>query len=75
MFENKIFQSSLLARTRHLLNLIATAENDASLLKRIENFIDFMKQYPEVKHVAVKVKLQNKIVIENPKNHVIGRSN
>lgn len=48
-------QSSLLARTKHLITLITTAESEVSLLKRIEDFIAFIKQYPEAKHVAVKV--------------------
>lgn len=50
------FQTSLLARTRHLINLIVTAESSVVLLKRIEDLIDFIKQFPEAKHIAVKVK-------------------
>lgn len=44
-----------MARTRHLIHLITTADSNITLLKRIEDFIDFIKQYPEAKHVAVKV--------------------
>lgn len=45
---------SIATRTRHVLNSIATAESNGSRLRRIEEFMVHIDQYPEARHYAIK---------------------
>ncbi|XP_076761775.1 calcium-independent phospholipase A2-gamma [Xylocopa sonorina] len=45
---------SIASRTRHVLNSIVTAESNASRLRRIEEFMVHIDQYPEARHYAIK---------------------
>lgn len=45
---------SIISRTRHVLNSIATAESSASKWRRIEDLLAHIDQYPEARHYAVK---------------------
>lgn len=45
---------SIASRTRHVLNAIATAESNASCLRRIEDLLLHIDQYSEARHYAIK---------------------
>jgi hypothetical protein len=45
-----------MARTKHLLILIESAESVQSRLKRLEDFVTFLVQNPDAKLLAVKVR-------------------
>lgn len=45
---------SIASRTRHVLNSIETAESNDSRLRRIEDLLMHVDQYPEARHYAIK---------------------
>ncbi|XP_017891193.1 calcium-independent phospholipase A2-gamma-like isoform X2 [Ceratina calcarata] len=45
---------SIASRTRHVLNSIETAESNGSRLRRIEDLLVHVDQYPEARHYAIK---------------------
>ncbi|XP_078039860.1 calcium-independent phospholipase A2-gamma isoform X2 [Augochlora pura] len=49
-----ISKHSIVSRTRHVLNSIVTAESNASRLRRIEDLLIHIDQYPEARHYALK---------------------
>lgn len=51
---NNIPKHSIISRTRHVLNSIATAESNASKWRRIEDLLLHIDQYPEARHYAIK---------------------
>ncbi|XP_011641702.1 calcium-independent phospholipase A2-gamma-like isoform X1 [Pogonomyrmex barbatus] len=51
---NNIPKHSIISRTRHVLNSIESAESNASKLRRIEDLLLHVDQYPEARHYAIK---------------------
>ncbi|XP_033329381.2 calcium-independent phospholipase A2-gamma isoform X2 [Megalopta genalis] len=49
-----VSKHSIVSRTRHVLNSIVTAESNASRLRRIEDLLTHIDQYPEARHYAIK---------------------
>ncbi|XP_074034206.1 calcium-independent phospholipase A2-gamma [Leptinotarsa decemlineata] len=49
-----VSNESVSLRTSHVLTSLAVAETDASKIRRIEDLISHLEQYPEAKHNAVK---------------------
>ncbi|XP_076183403.1 calcium-independent phospholipase A2-gamma isoform X2 [Ptiloglossa arizonensis] len=49
-----ISKHSITTRTRHVLKSIITAESNASKLRRIEDLLTHIDQYPEARHYAIK---------------------
>lgn len=45
---------SIISRTRHVLNSIDSAESNASKLRRLEDLLLHVDQYPEARHYAIK---------------------
>lgn len=45
---------SVVSRTRHVLNSIVSAESNASKLRRLEDLLLHVDQYPEARHYAIK---------------------
>ena len=45
---------SILSRTKHVLNSIATAESQLSKLRRVEDLLTHIDQYPEARYHAIK---------------------
>lgn len=45
---------SIVSRTRHVLNSIVSAESNASKLRRLEDLLLHVDQYPEARHYAIK---------------------
>ncbi|XP_011872026.1 PREDICTED: calcium-independent phospholipase A2-gamma-like isoform X2 [Vollenhovia emeryi] len=45
---------SVVSRTRHVLNSIASAESNASKLRRLDDLLLHVDQYPEARHYAIK---------------------
>ncbi|KAJ8669879.1 hypothetical protein QAD02_001138 [Eretmocerus hayati] len=52
--KNTVTKQSIVSRTRHILNSIATAESKASKWRRIEDLLIHLEQFPEARHYAVK---------------------
>ncbi|XP_070155014.1 calcium-independent phospholipase A2-gamma isoform X2 [Polyergus mexicanus] len=51
---HSISKHSIVSRTRHVLNSIVSAESNASKLRRIEDLLLHIDQYPEARHYAIK---------------------
>ncbi|XP_077259285.1 calcium-independent phospholipase A2-gamma isoform X3 [Temnothorax americanus] len=51
---SNIPKHSIVSRTRHVLNSIASAESNASKLRRLEDLLSHVDQYPEARHCAIK---------------------
>ncbi|TGZ50129.1 Calcium-independent phospholipase A2-gamma [Temnothorax longispinosus] len=51
---SNIPKHSIVSRTRHVLNSIASAESNASKLRRLEDLLLHVDQYPEARHYAIK---------------------
>ncbi|XP_011340273.1 calcium-independent phospholipase A2-gamma isoform X2 [Ooceraea biroi] len=51
---NNIPIHSIVSRTRHVLNSIESAESNASKIRRIEDLLVHVDQYPEARHYAIK---------------------
>lgn len=49
------FQCSILSQTQHVILSIETAENEITLLGRIEALIVHLKQFPEARNIAIRV--------------------
>ncbi|XP_076294393.1 calcium-independent phospholipase A2-gamma isoform X1 [Lasioglossum baleicum] len=49
-----ISKTSIVSRTRHVLNSIVTAESNASKWRRIEDLLTHIDRYPEARHYAIK---------------------
>ncbi|KAG8038629.1 hypothetical protein G9C98_007336 [Cotesia typhae] len=70
--KSNITKDSILSRTKHILNSIVIAESSTSQLKRIEDFLAHIEQYPEaryhtLKEGVVKVLLRARQKSENEK--------
>jgi len=51
---SNIPKHSIVSRTRHVLNSIISAESNASKLRRLEELLLHVEQYPEARHYAIK---------------------
>ncbi|KYN17033.1 Calcium-independent phospholipase A2-gamma [Trachymyrmex cornetzi] len=51
---SNIPKHSIVSRTRHVLNSIISAESNASKLRRLEELLLHVDQYPEARHYAIK---------------------
>lgn len=51
---SNIPKHSIISRTRHVLNSIVSAESNASKLRRLEDLLLHVDQYPEARHYAIK---------------------
>jgi len=51
---SNIPKHSIVSRTRHVLNSIVSAESNASKLRRLEELLLHVDQYPEARHYAIK---------------------
>lgn len=51
---NEIPMHSIIARTRHVLTSIVSAESNASKWRRIEDLLLHIDQYPDARHYAIK---------------------
>ncbi|XP_012538958.1 calcium-independent phospholipase A2-gamma isoform X2 [Monomorium pharaonis] len=51
---SNIPKHSIVSRTRHVLNSIVSAESNASKLRRLEDLLLHVDQYPEARHYAIK---------------------
>ncbi|XP_066586766.1 calcium-independent phospholipase A2-gamma-like isoform X2 [Prorops nasuta] len=49
-----VSKHSIISRTRHVLNSIATAESNTSRWRRIEDLLKHIDQYPDARHYAIK---------------------
>ncbi|XP_001601278.2 calcium-independent phospholipase A2-gamma isoform X2 [Nasonia vitripennis] len=52
--QTSVTKNSIMSRTRHILNSIATAESNASKWRRIDDLLQHIEQFPEARHHAVK---------------------
>lgn len=52
--QSSVTKNSIMSRTRHILNSIATAESNASKWRRIDDLLQHIDQFPEARHHAVK---------------------
>ena len=52
--QSSVTKNSIISRTRHILNSIATAESYASKWRRVEDLLQHIQQFPEARHHAVK---------------------
>lgn len=52
--KSNITKHSIASRTKHVLNSIATAESTTSHLRRIEDLLAHVEQYPDARHHALK---------------------
>jgi len=52
--QSNIPKHSIVSRTRHVLNSIVSAESNASKLRRLEELLLHVDQYPEARHYAIK---------------------
>lgn len=52
--QSNIPKHSIVSRTRHVLNSIVSAESNASKLRRLEDLLLHVDQYPEARHYAIK---------------------
>ncbi|CAG5096591.1 Similar to PNPLA8: Calcium-independent phospholipase A2-gamma (Oryctolagus cuniculus) [Cotesia congregata] len=52
--KSNVTKHSILSRTKHILNSIVIAESNTSQLKRIEDFLAHIEQYPEARYHALK---------------------
>jgi len=43
-----------MSRTHHVLNSIESAESNASKIRRIEDLLLHIEQYPDARHYAIK---------------------
>lgn len=53
MYKN-VSKHSILSRTKHVLNSIATAESNTSKWRRVEDLLVHIDQYPEARYHAIK---------------------
>ncbi|XP_070530958.1 calcium-independent phospholipase A2-gamma isoform X2 [Cardiocondyla obscurior] len=51
---SNIPKHSIVSRTRHVLNSIVSAESSSSKLRRLEDLLLHVDQYPEARHYAIK---------------------
>ncbi|XP_051169703.1 calcium-independent phospholipase A2-gamma-like isoform X1 [Leptopilina boulardi] len=51
---NNVSKHSILSRTKHVLNSIATAESNTSKWRRVEDLLVHIDQYPEARYHAIK---------------------
>ncbi|XP_034941440.1 calcium-independent phospholipase A2-gamma-like isoform X2 [Chelonus insularis] len=51
---NNVTKNSIIARTKHVLNSITTAESNASQLRRVDDLLTHLEQYPEARYHAIK---------------------
>lgn len=51
---SNIPKHSIVSRTRHVLNSIESAESNASKLRRLDDLLLHVDQYPEARHYAIK---------------------
>lgn len=51
---SNIPKHSIISRTSHVLNSIDSAESSASKLRRLEDLLLHVDQYPEARHYAIK---------------------
>lgn len=51
---SNISKHSVVSRTRHVLNSIVSAESNGSKLRRLEDLLLHIDQYPEARHYAIK---------------------
>jgi len=51
---SNIPKHSIMSRTRHVLNSIESAESNASKIRRIEDLLLHIDQYPDARHYAIK---------------------
>lgn len=52
--QSNIPKHSIISRTRHVLNSIESAESNASKLRRLDDLLLHVDQYPEARHYAIK---------------------
>ncbi|XP_057329634.1 calcium-independent phospholipase A2-gamma-like isoform X3 [Microplitis mediator] len=52
--KSNITKDSILSRTKHILNSIIIAESNTSQIKRIEDFLAHVEQFPEARYHAIK---------------------
>lgn len=51
---SNIPKHSIVSRTRHVLNSIVSAESNATKLRRLEDLLLHVDQYPDARHYAIK---------------------
>lgn len=52
--KSNITKDSILSRTKHILNSIIIAESNTSQIKRLEDFLAHVEQFPEARYHAIK---------------------
>lgn len=55
LVETPVSNSSIIARTSHIISAISTASSDEAKIEKIENLAAHLLKYPQAKHQAVKV--------------------